>query len=428
MTTTANTYFNDLLLEILHCDPSLPNPARLLALTTDDWHQFTAEAIRYRMAFQVKQFIDNEPQLAGVVPQACMERLGEIVRKTLMNNLLQQAHLRDMLVILKEANIPVILLKGLWLGEVVYRDLKARDTSDIDLLLRLEDMPRFTKLVIEHGFDLPLNTANICDLAPLSNEFSLVHPTRKSFFDIHWALTRTPHEKSVDEEKFWQRSEIYTIAGKPCRTLCIEDHLLYLCFHAAVHHRFVYVGPRALLDIDRLVAEPIRPIDWQDLAARSRELSWDRGVWIMLHLTGKHLGSQVPTSVLDELYPAGGDEHSIHTIALDAIFLDQEYKGNLFLTRNIIRIATERSLLKRVAMSFERIFPSSEELVTKFRTTVNSPDFSRFYLKRLVILARYRLPQLLHLTFKDKAFLAEKERIKAIDQWIDDDTANDQST
>ena len=335
LTTTRNTRFSNLLLEILHNDPSLPDPARLLVLSTDDWHEFTAEAIRFRMAFQVKAFFEAKSQFDGIVPQVCLDQLGNRVRETLMNNLLQQAHLRDMLALLKEANIPVILLKGLWLGETVYRDLKARATGDIDLLLRLEDMPRFTKLALERGFDLPKNTANICDLAPACNEFPLVNPTRKSFFDIHWALTRPPIEAPVDEERFWQRSEIYTIAGKPCRTLCVEDHLLYLCFHAAVHHHFCYIGPRALLDIACLIAQPPRPIDWDDLVIRSRELAWERGVWLMLDLTRMQLGSPIPQSILDQLYPAGGDDQFIHSIAMNAIFLDQQNKDNLHI--NIIR-------------------------------------------------------------------------------------------
>lgn len=416
-----NTRFSNLLLEILHNDPSLPDPARLFALSSDDWHAFTSDTIRYRMAFQVKAFFDSKSQFRVTVPQVCLDQLGETVRKTLMNNLRKQAHLRDMLALLKEANIPVMLLKGLWLGEAVYRDLKARATGDIDLLLRLEDMPRFTKLVLEHGFDLPKNTANICDLAPAKNEFPLVHPTRKSFFDIHWALTFSPFEKPVDEEKFWQRSEIYTIAGKPCRTLCVEDHLLYLCFHAAVHHRFNYIGPRALLDIASLIAQPTRQIDWNDLVIRSRELAWERGVWLMLDLTRKHLGSQVPQSVLDELCPSCSDDQFIHSIAMDALFLDQPKTNKLHI--NIIRLAEERSLLKRTALFYKRIFPASEEIATKFMTSVNSPGFRWLYFKRIGLMVRHHLPKIFFITLKNADVLAEKERILVIDSWMEGDAA-----
>ncbi len=424
LSTTVNTRFSDLLLEILHCDTSLPNPDRLLALSTDDWNEFTTEAIRFRMAFQVKEFFDADSQYGEIVPQVCLDRLGETVRKTLMNNLRQQAHLRKMLTLLKEANIRVMLLKGLWLGEAVYRDLKARATGDIDLLLRLEDMPRFTKLVIEQGFDVPSNTANICDLAPARNEFPLVHPTRKALFDIHWALTLSPIEKPVDEEKFWQRSEIYTIAGKPCRSLCLEDHLLYLCFHAAVHHRFTYVGPRALLDIARLIAKPAHPIDWNDVVTRAREMAWERGVWLMLELTRKQLGSKVPKRVLDELCPSDSDDH-IHAIAMEAIFLDQPKTDKLHI--NIVRMVDERSLLKRIALLFKRIFPASEEIATLFTTSVNSPGFRWLYLKRLGLLIRNHLPKIFLIAFKNAAILAEKKRIEVIDRWIEGDAARDQS-
>lgn len=422
MTTTLNTRFSNLLLEILHGDPSLPDPARLLALSPDDWHAFTTYAIRYRMAFQVKEFFDAKSQFGGIMPQVCLDQLGETVRETLMNNLRKQAHLRDMLALLKEANIPVMLLKGLWLAEAVYRDLKARATGDIDLLLRVEDMPRFTKLVLERGFDLPKNTDNICDLAPEGNEFPLVHPTRKSFFDIHWALTRSPVEKPVDEDKFWHRSEIYTIAGKPCQTLCVEDHLLYLCFHAAVHHRFNYIGPRALLDIACMIAQPPRPINWDDLVTRSRELAWDRGVWLMLDLTRKHLGSPVPKSVLDTLCPAGSDDQFIHSIVMNAIFLDQPKRDKLHI--NIIRLTEKQSLLKRVTLFYERLFPASEEIATKFMTSVNSPGFRWLYIKRIGLLVKKHLPKIFLITFKDVAIMAEKERIVAINSWMEGDAAH----
>jgi Uncharacterised nucleotidyltransferase len=425
LATSVKSRFSHLLLEILHGDPSRPNQERLLALSPDEWHEFTAEAIRYRLAFQVKEFFEADSQYGGIVPQECLLQLGEIVRKTLMNNLRQQAHLRKMLALLKEADIPVILLKGLWLGETVYCDLKARATGDIDLLLRSEDMPRFTKLVRELGFDLPANTANICDLVPSSNEFTLLHPTRKSVFDIHWALTRRPIEKQVDEEKFWQRSEIYTIAGKPCRSLCMEDHLLYLCFHAALHHRFSYVGPRALLDIARLIANPPRPIDWNDLVARSRELNWDRGIWLMLDLTRKHLGSQLPTQVLEELCPAGAADKFIHALAMEAIFLDQSLKDKLSI--NIVNIAEERSLLKRAALLYERLFPASEEIATHFKTTVNSPGFRWLYFRRLGLLVRNHLPKIFLITVKNVMVMAEKDRLLAIERWMDGDAEEKQS-
>lgn len=420
--TAASNRFSNLLLEILHCNPSLPDPARLMALSTDDWQAFTAEAIRFRMAFQVKTFLDANSQLSGIVPQVCLDQLGERVRKTLMNNLLQQAHLRDMLALLKEEDIPVMLLKGLWLGETVYRDLKARATGDIDLLLRLEEMPRFTKLLVERGFDVPKDTANICDLAPAKNEFPLINPARNSFFDIHWALTLSPIQKPVDEETFWQRSEIYTIAGLPCRSLCVEDHLLYLCFHAADHHRFNYIGPRALLDVACLIAHPPHPIKWDDLVTRARELAWERAVWLMLDLTRVHLGSQVPQSVLNELCPAGGNDQLIHSMAIDAIFLDQPHTHNLHV--NIVRLTEERSLLKRAAFFYERLFPASEEIATKFMTSVNSPGIRWLYFKRIGLLIKKHLPKIFLMMFKNVAVMAEKERIKAIDNWMEGDAAH----
>lgn len=63
---------------------------------------------------------------------------------------------------------------------------------------------------------------------------------------------------------------------KTFTTQAIYD-LLYLCFHAVDHPRFLHVGPRALLDVTRLIAEPPRQIDWDDVISRTHELGWVRG-------------------------------------------------------------------------------------------------------------------------------------------------------
>ena len=108
-----------------------------------------------------------------------------------------------------------MLLKGLWLVETVYRDIRARSSSDIDLLFRPEDMPRFTQLAKELGFDLPASVADIRDLMPAKNEFSLIHSFNDTqspiHWDLHWSLSHPLKDRPIDEEKLWDRSEIVTM-------------------------------------------------------------------------------------------------------------------------------------------------------------------------------------------------------------------------
>lgn len=408
--------FTDLLLQILHCNPDLPKLDSLLALTPAQWQELTTSVIRYRAGFQMLEFVRNDPRRQALVPQACQDQLSSHVRSTLMRNLGQQAHLRKMLMACQAEGIPVILLKGLWLGEVVYRDLKARSTGDIDLLLHPEDMPRFTKLVQKLGFDVPPGTDNICDIAASQNEFPLIHPQQKSYFDLHWSITHPEIEKPVDEEKLWARSEVWTIAGMPCRSLCLEDHLLYLCFHAAIHHQFVYVGPRALLDVAVLIANPPRTIDWTDLVQRAQELGWVRGVWLMLDLVRLHLGVHAPLDVMQALRPSGPDDSTIHAVAMTAMFVDQQHLHKL--PPSLISLMNESSLRGRAGFVLSRVFKSREEVATQFATKVDAPGLRWLYFKRWRLLFKSHFSNFARLGAANSAQRAELKRMRTIARWI----------
>ena len=95
-------------------------------------------------------------------------------------------------------------MKGLWLVENVYRDLKARHSGDIDLLVRPEDMPRCTRLVRTLGFKVPGDIGDVREITAANQEFSLFNPATGTGFDLHCSLTHLREEAPVDDDRFRQ--------------------------------------------------------------------------------------------------------------------------------------------------------------------------------------------------------------------------------
>ena len=407
----------DLLLQLLHRDPRLPEPADLARLGADDWDALTAQAIGCRLAFQVAARLEADPQRRACVPAACLARLNEAVRTTLLRNLWQLGHLRDMLTALKAADLPVLLLKGLWLAQTVYRDQRARVTGDIDLLFRPHDMPRVTRLARERGFDVPANADNLRDLAPSGNQFPLRHAGRNVFFDVHWSMTQPPAEQPVDEEGFWQRSETVELAGVPCRGLGLEDQLLYVCFHAVEHHRFLYVGPRALLDAATLIATPPRALDWGEIVARARETHWQRGVWLLLDLAREFLGAPTPATALAALQPAAVPDDATRRAFVEALFLTQQHTESL--PANVVRALDDPSWLGRLALLRRRLLPGRDAVATYFNRPADAPEIYWLYARRMVALGARILPKVGHLLSGDAARQRELERVRLINRWFD---------
>ncbi|WP_295391457.1 nucleotidyltransferase family protein [uncultured Thiodictyon sp.] len=408
--------FYGLLLEILHTHPAPTTRVRLETLSPDDWHRLARHAIQCRLAFEFNAYLKNNEGLRARMSERDLRRLNHTVRSTLMQNLRRQAQLRKMRAACESAGVPFLLMKGLWLAETIYRDLKARGSCDIDLLLRPQDMPRFTQLAQAQGFNIPPNCSDIRDLATANNEFKLIHPVSGAFFDIHWSLTHPIDETAVDEDPFWQRSDIVTLAGQPCRSLCLEDHLLLLCFHAAIHHRFAYVGPRALLDIAQLITRPPRPIDWSDVLARAHELGWSRGVWLMLDLVREHLGVLPPPAVLDGLRPLDADEQDVRQAALEAMFLHQQSKQ--MLGHTVEHLAKEKTARGRLLLLINRIFPPRRHIANYFTVAIDHPGIYWLYVKRWGIIIVQMTPRALQLWTNDPRRTAELKRSTTITKWL----------
>jgi hypothetical protein len=401
-----------LLLQILHRDPVRPDPARLASLTSSDWTLVAAEAIRHHLAFQLAAWIAADPDRGASTAGACLPRLDHAVRRIVIHNLRQQRSLRQLLTACEATDVPAILLKGLWQTELVYRDLGARPAGDIDLLVRPGDMPRFTRLVATLGFDLPAGVADLRDLAPGLNEFTLLRPGHAPV-DVHWQLTRPIEECAVDEETLWRRSETVTLAGLPCRSLRLEDHLLYICFHAAIHHRFTQIGPRALVDVARLIAEPPRPIEWSLLTNTAKEFGWSRGVWLILDLVREHLGVEPPPAVLRALRPLGGDEMTARDAAMGAIFLHRPPS----VSQNVARLLDEPSLRGRTSVLIDRLFPPRDYIARRFDTPPRTPGFHWLYVRRWLSLFRNHLPTMARMAAAPGSYDAELKQAW-LDRWI----------
>lgn len=381
-----------------------------------DWHAFVAEAIQYRLAFQLLEYLGGSPNREALAPPEALSVLRHHVRATMMQNLRQQGHLRHMLAACHAEGIDVMLLKGLWLGQVVYRDIKARETGDIDLLFRPEDMARATALFRRLGFAIPSDVASLADMPPACNEFPLTHPATGSFFDVHWALTHPDKETPIDTEKLWRRSHVYGIAGVECRSLCLEDHLLYLCFHAVEHHRCVYVGPRALLDVAQLVAKPPQPIDWEDVIARAHELGWSRGAWLMLVLIQDHLGVTLPAGTIEALRPHNANNLPIRAAAIEALFLDQRHQERM--AENLVRLIDEPFWSDRFSLVAKRLFPARAEIADYFQTQVETPGLYRLYVRRWGIMLKEHLPDLVQIIRRDPVRTSELSRTEVFKQWM----------
>jgi hypothetical protein len=372
-----------------------------------------ALATRSTLSFQVLQ-----AAAAEALPSGALKTLCKQMRDTSVRNVLQQHRLKQLLEACAQDGIPVMLTKGLWLVHCVYRDPAARDSGDIDLLLRPEDISRFTAVARELGFEVPGNGASLSADAHSTNEYALRHPDNALLVDVHWSLTNPATEAPVDEGLLWERSVTVDLGGVPCRTLKLEDHLLYLCFHAAGHHKFWGVGPRCLYDVAMVIRHPPRAIRWDELGARAHALGWQRAAWLMFALVNEHLGVAAPERVMKALHCETPADKRVCELALEAIFAAQDQKS---LYRHMARMFAPQPVGRRWVALRELLLPSRVQMTNQFGASVGTPTW-QLHVKRWALKLGEWAPEIGRLLLGSRAQREELARTRQIECWLADAT------
>jgi hypothetical protein len=151
---------------------------------------------------------------------------------------LRQTLLRDYMSRAQQAlaDLPFVILKGLPLGERLYGSSSWRDSGDIDVLVRYEDLREATGRLAGIQFK-PLS-----DRPPepwVNNEYQLRLDELGLILELHWALT-LPRIPSPPAAILLNRRVWHAVEGRePAPVLSPEDGFLQACCHFHHHSGFL---------------------------------------------------------------------------------------------------------------------------------------------------------------------------------------------
>jgi hypothetical protein len=295
-------------------------PGRLRELSHGDWDRLLELADSQRVAPMLCRRLQDRG-LEAEVPAAVLAELRDRLRKSAMGNLAVYASLARMLALLRPRGIPVIVLKGAYLAEAVYRDVALRPMIDIDLLVPVDAVPEVAKILEEDGYR-PLEPYTLQVVQAERHHLPRnVKPLNPSY-EIHWNLLPPGKPWSVPVDGFWERAMPVHLAGEETLALSPADLLLYLCAHAAYGHQFAY-GLRASCDIAETIRRDSGELSWDDIVEGAKTLGWQRGVWAVLTQARELVSAAVPQAALDALQPEG-ETNDVLGDAREQMFLGGE--------------------------------------------------------------------------------------------------------
>jgi len=363
--------------------------------TVAEWQEVVAEANRHQVASLLYHRLGRHLP-AGAMPKEAWASLRTRAMLVAATNLRRFHSLTPVLVRLKAVGVPVIALKGVYLAAEVYDNVALRQMSDVDLLVRRQDLEKTDEVLAAAGF---VRREHSVQPPQDVNEFHYLGDAGQLMVEIHWELLPPDYPFRLDVEAMWAKALPVRIAGAEALAFAPEDQLIHLGVHAAIH-RFGF-GLRSLCDIAELVAKI--PVDGSLLVERAVKMGVMRSVGVSLVLARDLLRAAVPADVIEALLPVMPGESLWREARSTVLGNTRQGVDGSRPNPNLVLFVGCKRWRDRFVLLRRRLFPTRQMMAALYPVAVDSPRVWFYYPRVQATLVRRNLPALL-------AFVAGKIR------------------
>ena len=329
----------------------------------DRLRQSLRQPVRWKLLFDLAErhgalpllyqaLVDVENDVEDAVPPEQKSSLEQRYQTNLHKALFLSRELIRIVDHLSAMSIEVMPYKGLALAEIIYRDIALRQSGDIDLLIRRQDLPRVRDAVGELGYTPHLVLSETEERAYLKSgyEYAFDGAAGPNLLEVQWAIQPRFYSIDFDMAGLFQRAVTVTVAGHPMKTPSSEDLLLMLSAHAAKHvwGRLVW-----LCDIARIMHLP--DLNWRWIGSQANDLGIVRIVRVSMLLANRLLGTAIPASAQaslpeDTATPELAEETQAHIVSESAYNVESRAYFRLMM-RLRERSADRLRFLQRLAFT-----------------------------------------------------------------------------
>ena len=251
---------------------------------------------------------------SNLIPRLTLEEtLKHYQMEYTLNHLILWNELKKVLKMAGQKHIPIMPFKGIILTEILYGNPIVRRTSDIDILVKKEYLPKIESELVNLKYLLhPFQVKNR-DLT-INRHFHFTfekqNPRGSFVLDAHWDIL--PPVIKIDNlvNDFWNNAVIQNVQGEMILTLCYEDLLFESIIELYKETGGHYLGytPFLLkrrLDISQILQLYGRKINWGAFIKRTNIYGLRGLVYYALTLNKELFDNcSLPQEILLKLKPS----------------------------------------------------------------------------------------------------------------------------
>jgi hypothetical protein len=348
-------------------------------LSCDDWRNVLA-LLRPHMIYPLlTSHVRTWPEECRP-PQEIMNYLNRVFLMAAARNMRAGRQIQSVTDALKDAGIPVILLKGHALARTVYPDPALRQSSDIDLLVKPGDMIQSEAILTRLGYTCQSHTFRI---VPNEHPHQVFYPPNKGIhIELHWGVDGgfSLFEKKWIDTAFEQKIPVQS-TDLSCFTLDDIHHLQFLAFHTVFGHYSIRLD--WVFDIACLMQHLRIPEDWERLCSASTKNHIRIPVELALTAGSLWSGYTIPAEFRDfSLWPAPSEREL--RLWRHAQVRHTNLRSDLYL-----RLQSMPTFSEKMKFCF-RFFLPQEELLQSYRRSSSSADIPLAHIRRWFSIVKYR--------------------------------------
>jgi hypothetical protein len=233
----------------------------------------------------------------GAVPPAILDEIRGYFHANTGRVALLTRELLRLLQLFEGNGVHAVPFKGPVLAATAYGNIALQMFSDLDVLVRKEQLPTLCRILADQGYRCPqdrLTPGRLDAFRHLFNQHHFVCARNSVAVEPHWEVIRGPFGFAFDTRQLWDRAGTIPLAGIAVRTLAPEDVLLLLCAHGTQH---LWSRLAWICDIAELIrAHPA--LDWETTVDRAARMGGERALLQGLQLAHDLLNAMLPAAIL----------------------------------------------------------------------------------------------------------------------------------
>ena len=140
--------------------------------------------------------------------------------------------LSEVLAALRKCDIELCVLKGPAVALLAYEQITNRQFTDLDLLIRYEDLSQAEIALAQLGFR---RASTGTGRFQGEKDIQFIRDSDNVLLELHWALNAPARRFPIEMTGIWERRQTVCFQDEAIPTLGLEDTMLSLCIHASVH-------------------------------------------------------------------------------------------------------------------------------------------------------------------------------------------------